>query len=496
MSAIVKTNLTVLGNYASNDAYILITKKKNAMGLDVLWNNYISIVWENYTITETDFRVKTATFSTPQYIDLTTSTYAIMITTPLHEDFGGVIIDVEYDADTGMYNYQCQDWSRVYQGKIDVVSTNKTVHRLLQFLITQGGVSLVGSVSKAQLNQYKKVLSGLRPAHQYYQRSFGSIFDFNPMTVKSNKIIRGKSWIEAIRDLVYGTGAYIDVYFDKYGRIQIEPYHKDDFFNTGLLLTANELSSYTQSFDTTNIITGVTVQNTDKKNSGKHYTSRDLVSIDLSAIFGNLTTTMDNPNQTTTNTTTPVKSATKSAAKANKKSNTKTKTVNPYKTKKKEIWLNSDNITGPSSDMKFLKDMAAILQKNGWKTKIVGVGSHTHEEGYANVKGGIWCCVYGGIDAACIREACIKSSYRNKLDRNQSRTVFCMRPPASSILKGGKYYKYLSRAHDDDYSPSSFKGISQPLKWMTKYKVPIMYAKNAKQMAAKFLAGGDNPEAC
>ena len=35
-----------------------------------------------------------------------------------------------------------------------------------------------------------------------------------------------------------------------------------------------------------------------------------------------------------------------------------------------------------------------------------------------------------------------------------------------------------------------------PLKMLTKGKVPIMYASNAKQMAAKFLAGGDNPEAC
>ena len=494
MVAIVKTTQTVNGTYAANNVYILITRKNNAKGLDVLWNGYVSILWEKYTITETDFRIKTATFSTPQYFDLTTGTYAILITTPLHEDFGGVIMDIDYDRSTGLYSYQCQDWSRVYQGKIDVISKKKTVHRLLQFLITQGGVPLVGAVSKAKLKQYKEVLSGLRPAYMYDQKAFGSTSDFNPMTRKSNQIIRGKSWIEAIRDLVYGSGAYIDVYFDKYGRIQIEPYTKDDFFNTGLLLTAKEIGDYTQKFDTTNIITGVTVENNNKKQNGKHYTSRDLIGIDLAGVFGNLSTVISNPNQNTTNPSTNGKSS--KSSKSKKKSITKTKTKNPYGTKKKLVWLNSDNITGHSSDSKFLNDMAAILRKNGWKTKIVGVGSHTHEEGYANVKGGIWCCVYGGIDAACIREACIKTSYRNKLDRNKSRTVFCMRPPASSILKGGKYYKRLPRAHDDNYSPASFTGIDKPLKWMSKYKVPIMYAKNAKQMAAKFLAGGDNPEAC
>ena len=50
MVAIVKTNQTVLGNYAANNAYILITRKKDAMGLDVLWNGYVSIVWEKYQI--------------------------------------------------------------------------------------------------------------------------------------------------------------------------------------------------------------------------------------------------------------------------------------------------------------------------------------------------------------------------------------------------------------------------------------------------------------
>jgi hypothetical protein len=64
------------------------------------------------------------------------------------------------------------------------------------------------------------------------------------------------------------------------------------------------------------------------------------------------------------------------------------------------------------------------------------------------------------------------------------------------IRKGGKYYKYLPRAHDDNYSASSFKGVSYPLKMLTDGKVPIMYAGNVKDMVAKFLAGGDNPKAC
>lgn len=486
MVAIVKTNQKVNGTYAANNAYILITRKANAQALDVPWNNYINIVWEKYQIKETDFRVKTASFTTPQYLDLTLGTFAVLITTPLHEDFGGVVMSVDYDSTTGLYTYQCQDWSRVYQGKIDVVC-NVTVHRLLRYLMTQGGIPLTGSISKAKLKKYKKVLSGLRPAYQYSQKAFGSTFDFNPMTVKKKQIIRNKSWIEAIRDLVYGTGAYIDVYFDKYGRIQIEPYAKDDFFNTGLLLTANEITEYSESFNTTNIITGVTVQSTDKTKNGKHYTSRDLIGIDLSAIFGNLTAVIDNPDQQT--------SSTSSKSSTGKKSSTKTKTNNPYNTKKKVVWLNSDNIKGKSSDRKFMEDIAKILKKHGWKTKIVGVGPNYHTEKYMGPKNGIWFCIYGGADPGVFKEAVGKTSYTNKLKKLGSRTVIGMHG-GGDIRKGGKYYKWLPRAHDDNYSGSGFKGLKNPLSVLTRGKVPIGYASTAKQMAAKFLKGMDNPKAC
>lgn len=482
MVAIKKTNIIIPNaNYAPNNASILVCRKEDARNLWVNWKKYDNTHWSKYQIKETDFRSKTATFTSPQYLDLSTGTYCVMITTPLHEDFGGIIIDVKYNHKTGLYEYQCQDHSRAYQGKFELINTKRNIHRILQFLITQGGISTVGALSKVKLKKYKKVLSGLRPAYQYEQKYYGSIINFNPMTEKSKMIFRNKSWIEAIRALVLGSGAYIDVYFDKYGIIHIEPYTKKDFFNTGLYLTTPEMAAVTQEFDTTNIITGVTVHNTDKTKIGKYYGSKTLVNLDLSAIFGNLTTSIDNPTQT--------KTVTK------KKSTTKTKTNNPYNTKEKVVWLNSDNINGPSSDRKFLEDVAGILEKNGWRTKIVGVGPNTHTEGYMGPTNGIWFCVYGGADGAVFRETVGNNSYTNKLKSLGSRTVIGMHG-GGDIRKGGKYYDWLPRAHDDNYSPSSYTGISHPLDMLTKGKVPIMYADNADQMAAKFLAGGDNPEAC
>ena len=496
MVAIKKTNIIIPNsNYAPNNVSILIARKSDARNLWVNWKGYENTHWMKYQIKETDFRAKTATFTSPQYLDLTTGVYCVMITTPLHEDFGGIIIDVKYDHKTGLYEYQCQDFSRTYQGKFELINPKRNVHRILQFLITQGGVSTVGAVSKVKLKEFKEVLSGLRPAHQYEQKYWGSIINFNPMTEKSKMIFRGKSWIEAIRDLVLGSGAYIDVYFDKYGIIHIEPYTKDDFFNTGLYLTTPEIAEATQEFDTTNIITGVRVHSTDKTKVGTAYGSSNLINLNLTAIFGNLYTSMDNPTQsTTTQSTGKTTGKTKTKTKT-KKSTTKTKTNNPYGTKRKEVWLNSDNIKGKASDRKFLNDVAKILRKHGWKTKIIGVGPNTHTEGYMGPKNGIWFCVYGGADGAVFRETITKNSYTNKLKRLGSRTVIGMHG-GGDIRKGGKYYKWLPRAHDDNYSPSSYRGISHPLAKLTKGKVPIMYASNAKKMAAKFLAGGDNPEAC
>ena len=73
---------------------------------------------------------------------------------------------------------------------------------------------------------------------------------------------------------------YIDVYFDKYGVIHIEPYVKDEWLNTGLYLTTPEIANAKHKFDTTNIITGTLVHNADKTKTGNYYSSESLVNLE------------------------------------------------------------------------------------------------------------------------------------------------------------------------------------------------------------------------
>lgn len=326
-------------------------------------------------------------------------------------------------------------------------------------------------------------MSGLRPAYQYEQKYWGSSRNFNPMTQSMKGSIKGKSIIEVIRDYCLGSGAYIDVYPNKYGILQIEPYHKKDWLESNVTIPYHTIQDMKVKFDTKNIVTGVSITSSDSLKIGGSATSKELIGLDLAQLFGNNGASISTSKKTKTKTS---------------KGNTKTvkNTTNPYGTKLKKIYINSDNIYGKSTDRQFMKDFAAAMRKQGWKTKIIGWGPNTHTEKYMNgCKDGVWFCIYGGADAAVFRETVKKNSYTNKLKSLNSRTVIGMRT-GGNIRKGGKYYKWLPRAHDDNYSPSSFKGISYPLATLTKGKVPIMYANSVKDMVAKFLAGGDNKEAC
>lgn len=490
MTGVTKTSETVDTNLTpANQTHIYIGRLKDATYYYTDWVTKYGIYWSKYQIKETDMRVKTATFSSSYYIDLTTGVYVVLITSPYHEDFGGVILSVEKDKNTGLYNYQCQDFTRQYQWKWEFVFENIKVHRILKTLLTFGALPLTGDISSKE-KAWKTTLSGLRPAYQYDQKSWGASKDFNPMTESKKGVIKGKSTMEIIRDYVFGSGAYVDVYADKYGIIQIEPYHKEDWLRSCVEIPFEEIQDMKVSFDTTNIVTGVEVQSKEQLEIGNAYSSKDLTGLDLTALFGNNGASISNPS---TNNTSKKESST---------STSKSKNNNPYGTKKKNVYISSDNIKSKSNDKQFMEDIGKALKKHGWSYKIVGVGPNFHSEKYAKkYKDGVWFCIYGGADPAVFKECTGNNSYTKTLKKNNLRTVIGMRTGVVSgkpcdIRKGGKCYSYLKRAHDDNYSKSGFKGLSKPLDVLTKGKVPIMYESTASKMAAKFLAGGDNPKAC
>jgi hypothetical protein len=127
------------------------------------------------------------------------------------------------------------------------------------------------------------------------------------------------------------------------------------------------------------------------------------------------------------------------------------------------------------------------LKKQGWSYKIIGVGPNTHTETYARkYKNGVWFCVYGGADGAVFRECARKNSYTNTLKKNNLRTVIGMRQ-GCDIRKGGKCYKWLRRAHDDNYSPSSFKGLANPSDYLLSHGYKYSFTNNVDTIVNEFI---------
>ena len=459
------------------------SNKKNHIST---WEGAVSVPYTKYSIKESDMRIKTASFVSPNYFDLTTGQYIIRIVSKYHENFAGILLDVEYDEDNDLYTYQCQDFSRLYINKAEVIMHSIPIWKVLMKALTRGKMKIGKKMSR---KGYEEVLSGLRAINRYDQSLYpNQHYKGNPFKQNVSFISRDKSFIELIRNIVFSRLGFFDVYFNDRGILQIEPLSRTDWENTGLHLSSTEYANRKFTFSTTNAITGVVVNGSEAK-FGKSFTSKELTKLDLSAFFGNVATSISDPVQ---------KSATKKTSNAvkNKNNTATTNKKNPYGTKNKIVYMNIDSIDGDSSDQSKMDQLCDILHKHGWECHTCGVGSESHYERRSEVNGGIWLTLYGGACAGTLYETCTNDWYRRPLVNHGSRTVVGFFPPAGDIRKGGKYYEWLPRAHDDGFSSYNFSGISHMSDMLTKCAVPFMYAKNPSEMASKFLKGGDNPEAC
>ena len=278
------------------------------------------IPFTEYEINETDRRTKTAKFTTPEYLDLTDKYTFTVITNPYHEDFGGVVLSVDYDADKDLYTYQCQDWRRRYISKLDtgVGDENITKYDVIESLIVYPNVvegSVPIPITNEMRKQYSKVLTGLRPVNEYNVQ-VGALKPQNYLSRPCSKILSYDSIIDKIFNIALSDSNNLDIWFDKYGICHLDPIDWEYWLNTGLLLTTEDMAEYKYGFDTTNILTGVRVKNADHKARLflNNYTYdggvAKQVSDDLAIIFGRNISLVEGPK--TQNTTTSATSSSSS----------------------------------------------------------------------------------------------------------------------------------------------------------------------------------------
>ena len=462
--------------------------------------NFTEIPWVKYQIKETDFRVKTASLTTPTKLDLTRGVHFLQIISPLHENFSGYLLSNEFTENKdGTYTYQCQDMSRMYQSKRNfLLMGDVKTHRVLQSLITRGVIPLTGKVPDSLKSRCKSILSGLRPESYYDQGLWSNYLKINTMKYKKKRIIRNKSMMEIIRDLTIGEMRYVDVFFDDNGVLQIKPFSVRDWLNTGLILTDDDVSSRKFKFDTTNAITGGLIESTDKTKVGKVYWSSSLVGLDLSAFFGSIIAETGNPNQSTTT------SSGSNKSNATKKTTTKKNaTTNPFNNKKKRILVSEDR--GGSAGFK--SGIIKKLEKDGWSVTDLGTGPGTHSASYKKLskKYAVNLTLYNGVDPKTVDEPI--TGWLKGAHEKYGVQLVQMFDSKGWLKKTGKYNKKgmyyrrhgdfrgyrVPKAWDDNYSGAGGGVLIEDLhKWYLKYYPRVIYCcgTSVSEAYAQFAAGG------
>jgi hypothetical protein len=284
-------------------------------------------------------------------------------------------------------------------GKFELGCSNVPLYRILRWLITHGKLTIVRKATKEELASYKTILSGLRPLEKYDQSLYPENgYKNNPFSQKLSVMVRDKTFIETLRALVYYSLGYFDVWFNDRGILQVTPLSKTDWEQTGLILTDGGYYGRKFKFSTTNAITNVIVNGSDFT-AGTGVRSEDVIGLNLSAFFGNNTTSIADPNANNKNTSNAVKST--SSSKKTTSSSSKTM-KNPFNNKTKKIIVSEDK--GGTAGFK-----AGIIKKlkaDGWTVKDLGTGPGTHSKSYdiLSKSYAVNLTIYNGIDPKTIDE--------------------------------------------------------------------------------------------
>jgi len=312
----------------------------------------------NFEIQEENPRIRTATFESPDNIDLTEGRVAVLITGDCN-DFGGIIIKKEHDAKTGLYKYQCQGFmERIMASPVYVVANGgKTAHRLIQEYLSDIGLpdTCLGSEDdydifiEEELRRKLKADEDLAETSDIFvnqedyktstnnggtssssssssssstsSSSGGSGDGSSTKTIKTvtetlssdeektmintfkrkpvgiyDKVTGG----DFIRTLIYDYGINVDFYGDINGIPHFDIMDMDVWTRSGWILMPDMgfEEDYNYTFDITNIVTQVGVKNIQAINgNGELYTSEELLGVNIENFVGRMGTIVDNPSE-------------------------------------------------------------------------------------------------------------------------------------------------------------------------------------------------------
>ena len=158
--------------------------------------------------------------------------------------------------------------------------------------------------------------------------------------------------------------------------------------------------------------------------------------------------------------------------------------IHPTNVKSRLVVISTDNIFTTSKDKAFVNSIKKILESKGFTVKLLGVGPNTHNAAIWEKSlpdNAIQLSVFGGADAGVIYDVCTRSFMRAKANRL---VFFAYHSATAKDITG---LDWLERAHDDNYSPSSFKGIAHPDTYLKSHGYDYVYTSNANTIVDALL---------
>ena len=151
---------------------------------------------------------------------------------------------------------------------------------------------------------------------------------------------------------------------------------------------------------------------------------------------------------------------------------------------KKTVVINSDNIYNKATDLQFIKSIGEVLKSKGYKVIInsnIGPNAHCTDAmgAYSDV-----CifCIFGGVDSGMFVDMAA-SWYQNLLKKYDNEVVLGFTHTQRNLATD----TWLERAHDDDYSPKNFTGLSYPGTYLNDHDMDYVYGRTATEMANNFI---------
>lgn len=160
-------------------------------------------------------------------------------------------------------------------------------------------------------------------------------------------------------------------------------------------------------------------------------------------------------------------------------------TMHPSNPKSRTIYLTSDVIVGKTTDYAFMNKIKASLEKKGYKVVVNGYGPNSHNTAIIAQSlpiNAVQVSIFGGSDAGVFYDMSTRSYMRKK----EGRLVYMVFH--SDYAYDFRGVSFLKRSHDDNYSPSSFTGLSHPDEYLRNHGYDFIFSNDVEKIVAGIIS--------